>query len=1134
MQLKQKIGDDVVYVIPLRDKKLAFVPGSEWNLIFTLKQNKADTDAEAKMQKQTGTGITHNGSNALVAIVPMNTTGGTFTPVGEVSPVTVAALNEGVYLWDVQAQHLTTNVVRTVAEGLMFLSKDVTRGTVTSVPMYVAQAPAPTRGLEGDSAYQVAVANGFVGDETAWLASLVGPTDETTSGILTKLAPGTGGTGTIGAEYQADALSGAGVPTLGTFATGTVDFTGIVPVQGYTCYVQGQSIVWKNSPSGIYEVTVDSPSFPSSEASKFAYVVRNAGLGVTASSSGNVVTLTANVPGLSGNDTGGMSGGVMSGGTAGVTASYLGQLYRNTVSSAWYRWTGADWQEDASVTVVDALTNGDMSAVTSNAVFDAMALKAPLNSPVFTTSALVLGPVTTNSYVQATGNVATASGQFNGAGTGLTGTAAGLTAGTVTTIGGKITQGTNVTISGAGTAGDPYNISSSGGGSSTWASLSDKATAELPTDNTPLVAALALKSRATPLSQLFPAGLARHQNTALANQQLTLWTFGDSMMSSPRLPLGLGWLLHQKVPIIGYALEELLTSSLTGTVIAPPANSNGTASPTLWDVGKVWKLSNAGSVRVQNGNGSLVGILSSKAVFYFSMQTAGGDAAVDYSRDGGATWVNMGTFSTAGTVGSLGRVEYTPAAGLLHYLYRVTATTGSVNYIGAKVWDNTRSGVILCNSNMGGISVESTMQAQAGVRNGIAADMGSVVLVTQFLEGNNELTETILNNFLDGWTTALPNGEIILIDQSDVPSRGDSVYTAQVNALYAAAKAARQNVKTYPINAILGSEQHRERSEFFNNQVGVVTVNAATNVFTLPSAHDFALNMKVLFTTTNTLPTPLLPWTRTTSKVYYVKTVPTTTTFTLSETSGGGEIDVTGIGTGTHTLHKYDVTHMSDVAWHYLGADFAEKLINQSVGPAVGQTFKSASGSKEVFFGNLADEHSPGSWFFRMPRLGKQRWGITSISSLGGTTRFGFNWQVPGAAFPDGVIMEFANDGAYKTPITIDNTGYLVFGPYNATTQSGYTRGARVVVDEDSASKSALIARHRSATPTAPIIKAENSAGVSRFQVWDTGAVVQCPPASITPTTNGDLVIEATSNTSLTIKHKGTDGVVRSVVLALI
>lgn len=61
---------------------------------------------------------------------------------------------------------------------------------------------------------------------------------------------------------------------------------------------------------------------------------------------------------------------------------------------------------------------------------------------------------------------------------------------------------------------------------------------------------------------------------------------------------------------------------------------------------------------------------------------------------------------------------------------------------------------------------------------------------------------------------------------------------------------------------------------------------------------------------------------------------------------------------------------------------------------------------------------------------------------------------------------------------------------------------------------------------------------LERFRISDTAItatvpLVQKPSASATPPTNGDLMFEATSNTSLTVKLKGTDGTVRSVVLTL-
>lgn len=46
--------------------------------------------------------------------------------------------------------------------------------------------------------------------------------------------------------------------------------------------------------------------------------------------------------------------------------------------------------------------------------------------------------------------------------------------------------------------------------------------------------------------------------------------------------------------------------------------------------------------------------------------------------------------------------------------------------------------------------------------------------------------------------------------------------------------------------------------------------------------------------------------------------------------------------------------------------------------------------------------------------------------------------------------------------------------------------------------------------------------------------IVQKPAVSVTPASNGDLVIEATSNTLLTFKLRGSDGVIRSGTLTLV
>lgn len=53
------------------------------------------------------------------------------------------------------------------------------------------------------------------------------------------------------------------------------------------------------------------------------------------------------------------------------------------------------------------------------------------------------------------------------------------------------------------------------------------------------------------------------------------------------------------------------------------------------------------------------------------------------------------------------------------------------------------------------------------------------------------------------------------------------------------------------------------------------------------------------------------------------------------------------------------------------------------------------------------------------------------------------------------------------------------------------------------------------------------------YQLDVNGAIGFTPGSSVTPVDNGDVVFELTNNTTLTIKAKGSDGVVRSVALTL-
>ncbi len=80
-------------------------------------------------------------------------------------------------------------------------------------------------------------------------------------------------------------------------------------------------------------------------------------------------------------------------------------------------------------------------------------------------------------------------------------------------------------------------------------------------------------------------------------------------------------------------------------------------------------------------------------------------------------------------------------------------------------------------------------------------------------------------------------------------------------------------------------------------RTSTVTITNASPAVVSWTAHGLAENAAVVFTTTGSLPTGL-----TAGTTYYVKTVLTADTFTVSATPGGTVIDTSGAGSGTHTI----------------------------------------------------------------------------------------------------------------------------------------------------------------------------------------------------------------------------------------
>lgn len=94
-----------------------------------------------------------------------------------------------------------------------------------------------------------------------------------------------------------------------------------------------------------------------------------------------------------------------------------------------------------------------------------------------------------------------------------------------------------------------------------------------------------------------------------------------------------------------------------------------------------------------------------------------------------------------------------------------------------------------------------------------------------------------------------------------------------------------------------------------------VTISQASPGVVTWTNHGLQANTPVVFTTTGALPTGLTAGTQ-----YYVKTVSTVSTFTVSATQGGSAINTTDAGSGTHTGTANPVMPTSYTLFRVLGA----------------------------------------------------------------------------------------------------------------------------------------------------------------------------------------------------------------------
>lgn len=242
----------------------------------------------------------------------------------------------------------------------------------------------------------------------------------------------------------------------------------------------------------------------------------------------------------------------------------------------------------------------------------------------------------------------------------------------------------------------------------------------------------------------------------------------------------------------------------------------------------------------------------------------------------------------------------------------------------------------------------------------------------------------------------------------------------------------------------------------------------------------------------------------------------------------GGNAQLTASG-----WNDPDAVHLDDAAWKSIADDVYSQVF--SVAPSVTFSKYVQNGSDNMLHLGARPTATGGNWYydFWRPQNGYSRIRFLAYNPQQEWWSLD-SYPANHAALPHGFVFSGVNGyGGVIQPWTVDRYGRMAVTDTTATVANAHTAGARLYVRETTADKAALLAQHTNATPTAPVLQVKNSAGTSKFEAWDTGNVVMNPVASATPGANGNMVFELTSDTALTVKVKGSDGVVRTAVLTL-
>lgn len=220
---------------------------------------------------------------------------------------------------------------------------------------------------------------------------------------------------------------------------------------------------------------------------------------------------------------------------------------------------------------------------------------------------------------------------------------------------------------------------------------------------------------------------------------VTLMTFGDSM--GHRVHNNLADIMTRKLSLAGIGFDAVEYDNTSGTVNIPAANTQRRQD--LWGPGSCMQLEAGGVLEfgALEGGATVIPFNCTDLSLYLVTESGGGDVEIEYSKDDGATWTSLESgISTDAAQGALVKT-YSFTEGT--HKFRLTASGGNVEFIGALLRNEKHKGFVNCLSATGGNSLSGFVQGDTDILDAVLADVDPDLVISHYYEDN----ATVLSSF---------------------------------------------------------------------------------------------------------------------------------------------------------------------------------------------------------------------------------------------------------------------------------------------------------------------------------------------------------------------------------------------------